>query len=201
MAQMPGILDYSAQNALPRTLTLEESADGVRVTFAVPAVWTYWMPVVTGLVVGCCKLALAIFVLCLFWRLTHRLTLTTALILPTSIAACLWWCGAFYYWWMYLHWGRVPRIVTADENELTDSRLGWWRMLERKWPASDITGVELRVLRRFFKWESTTAILYIRRRTGRRLIFRLSSRDSDLPRRIAEQLAFKFGCPLDQKSG
>jgi hypothetical protein len=56
------------------------------------------------------------------------------------------WLGcAAYESWMYRRWGRVPRVLTTDAEGLAYSRLGWMRIRERKWPASELTGIELRL--------------------------------------------------------
>jgi hypothetical protein len=79
-------------------------------------------------------------------------------------------------------------VLTASREGLILSRLGIWRMRERRWPASEITAIELRPIRGNLNWRRTVADLYIRRQKGRPLHFRLSSADASLPARIAEQV-------------
>jgi hypothetical protein len=107
------------------------------------------------------------------------------------------WCGfGLYEWWLFRRWGRVPRILSATREGLTLSRLGWWRMRERHWPATQINGIEFRQVKGNLNWRRTVADLYIRRHKGQRLHFRLSSPDKDLPRKIASRMADVLERPL-----
>ena len=208
MAADSPILDYAPKPAPPRKLTLEESNGGVRVIFPVFPVWAYWVSIVLLIVVGLFRLMAGLVIGWAIWRSTNSLgpshpdTLREAHRLIAKIvilwtAEALLFLGLGAYEWCMLHrWGRVPRVLTARSDSLVLSRLGWWRMRERTWPVSEISAIQFRPVKGNLNWKRTIADLYIRRRNARRLWFRLSSSDPQLPARIAEQLAFRLGCPM-----
>ena len=106
------------------------------------------------------------------------------------------WIGiGAYTWWQFRRWGRVPRILTATPAGLKLSWLGWWRVRERHWPASEITAIEFWPVKGNLNWRRTVADLSITRRKGRRLHFRLSSREPELPEKIAIRIAGVLGVP------
>jgi hypothetical protein len=96
-------------------------------------------------------------------------------------------------WWMYRRWGRVPRILTLSGNGLIFTRLGWHRMREKTWPINEITAIELRTVKFNLNWKRTVADLCFHRRTGRRLRFRLSSANAQLPNQIAQKFGLGMG--------
>jgi hypothetical protein len=69
-------------------------------------------------------------------------------------------------------------------------------MRERWWPVSEIAAIELRPVKGNLNWTRTVADLYIRRQNGRRLRFRLSSPNAQLPGQIATGLAAALQRPL-----
>jgi len=116
--------------------------------------------------------------------------------LSTGFGTVAWGLVAAYHWRMYRRWGRVPRVLAANREGMILTRLGWWRMRERRWAASEIAAVELRPTRLNPAWKRTEAWLYIHRQQGRRLCFHLPSTDSKLPGRIALCLATALGVGL-----
>jgi len=210
MTSIGPILDYHpVEQPPPRQLTLEETSGCVRVTFAVNPKWVYILPIAQAVLIGCIKIAGALLIVRLLWQVTHgsgrppsrdiqflARHIAATILVSAGVAASLWWTSAGYYWWMYRRWGRVPRVLRADLEGLSYSRLGWWSMRERRWPANEITCVEFRTIKRNLNWRRTVADLYIRRRDRRRLRFRLSSSDPRLPGLIAQRLALTIGCPL-----
>jgi hypothetical protein len=193
------ILDYSSKQS-PDELTLEEDAQNVRVIFPVAGKWAYRAPIVAGIFAGTVKLAAALYLfrqlLSLFSgprpaspelaHAAHRFA-ERFLIFGVSSAA-IWWSFAAYSWWMYHRWGRVPRVLSASREGLVLSSLGWWRMRERRWPVAQIEAIQLRLVKHLSR-KRTVADLYIHRAKGRRLRFRLSSPQQELPARIAERLS------------
>jgi hypothetical protein len=116
-----------------------------------------------------------------------------------TTVALFWWGSAAYHFRMYRRFGRVPCTLTASKDELILTRVGWWNIRERKWPASEITSIEFKAIKGNLNRRRALASLRIKRAKGRRLYFRLSSTDPLLPGRIAEKLASTLGCPLKIK--
>lgn len=205
----------SPRPAPPRKLTLEETDSFVRVTFAVLPTWASVLPGILCAVAGTITIAGVILEITAFRHLQRQIlnappvpppAVTTGMrnfgrLLAAQMAmlvfyAIIFWTEAAYHWWKYRRWGRVPRVLTAGADVLTESRLGWWRMRERRWPASEIKAIQLRPVWGNLSRKLTVAKLYIHPRQGRRLLFVLSSADPQLPSRIAERLASVLGCPL-----
>jgi hypothetical protein len=209
------ILGYSPRPSPPRHLTLVDSEGTISVIFGVPPKWVYLAPIVAPVLMGLFQLAMGVSIAAAIWQLarspvpappnatiakqmqeldiaTRHLALRAALY--PSLAAFAWWSIAAYQWYMYRRWGRVPRVLSASERGLVLSRLGLWRMRERNWPPSQIKAVELRPLKGNLNWKRTVADLYIHRQRGRRLRFRLSSPNRQLPEQVARQLALTLGC-------
>jgi len=163
---------------------------------------------VLGLTLGFLRIAMAIVVVWVLWHViivggppsadyvVSARHLGLQMLFSNGIEALFWWTFAAYYWRMYRKWGRVPRVLTASAEGLVFTRLGWWRMRERRWPVSDISAVKLRPTWGNLTWKRTVAELYIQRRQGRQLDFRLSSPDPQLPNRIAQRLASVLDRPL-----
>lgn len=201
MAESSPILDYVTPSSAPlRRLTLDESNGSVRVVFPVFPRWIYILAIVLPILVGCVKFVGGIVVARMMWQMANGSGMPAAVYIPLrrfavqfllewSGMAPIWWALAAYQWWMYYRWGRVPRTLLANREGLTFSRLGWWRIREQKWPADQITGVEFRLIKGNLNWRRTVADLYIHLRKGRRLPFRLSSPDQELPAKIARRVA------------
>jgi hypothetical protein len=207
MDQSNLILSYIPPQAPPQTLTLEETDGQLRVIFSVSPKWAYIFQIVVCFVVGSVKLATGITIAWVVLRgfsagpmsaqnvaLSRHLAMQILLFAAPS--ALFWWSIGTYELWMYRKWGRVPRVLTAGLEGLTLSHLGFWRMREKNWPASEFTAVEFRPIKRNLNWTRTVANLYIRRQKGRRLHFRLSSPDPQLPGQIAQRVAHTLGYPL-----
>jgi len=201
------ILEYSPQRAPPRTLTVEQSDDSVRVIFPVAPAWIYWFPIILGFVVGLAQLCLGLSLAELIWHwkrigglppdiANEFRRISTSMVISGTMQAFFWWGLAAYAWWKYHRWGRVPRVLTANDEGLILSHLGWRRMSERRWPIGEIKAIELRPVWGNLNWKRTVADLYVERHCGRRLRFRLSSPDAHLPSCIANQLSLKLGCPI-----
>jgi len=202
------VLDYISPRPPPTKLTLEEADGSLRVIFAVKPAWGYMLPIVTGLTMGALMFLAGIRVFHAAWGLASKAGYTSrdavawawhlsvGILFDAVVMALFCWILAAYEWLRFRHWGRVPLILTASNEGLVSSRLGLWRMRERRWPADQIVAVELRPAWGNLSWKRTVAYLYFRRSKGRPLFFILSSSDSQLPSRIAQRLAFVLGCPL-----
>jgi len=137
MKNVGPVLDYVSPPATPpRTLTLEEADGRVRVVFAVPPTWHYLLPIVIGFPIGLAQIAAAFsfsescgaFYKTKFSRRArdHRGNLAHGgeiVWYPSESAGILWLTGATYHWWLYRRWGRVPRVLAADHDALSYSRL------------------------------------------------------------------------------
>lgn len=211
VAETTPILNYSSpKREPPCELTLEESDGSVRIIFAVGPKWVYFFHIGSCFLTALAKAATLGVILFLIWKLNRTASLHQSLILllkilqnyawlllALALTPVIWSLLAIHYLHMYRHWGRVPRILTVNRENLVLSWLGFWRTRERRWPASEITAVELRPIRGNLNWRRTVADLYIRRQKGRAIHFRLSSADAALPARIAEQVrgVLGFGHP------
>ncbi|HEV7302170.1 MAG TPA: hypothetical protein VGN72_22725 [Tepidisphaeraceae bacterium] len=183
---------------------MEEADGAVRVIFPVDPTWVYVFPIVGGAIAGFGQGA-AIFALSRFiwWlgpapfqlpgEIRWQLAKTAAVL---GLAMLFWWSIAAFHWWRYRRWGRVPRIITVSDRQLVVSDLGMWRMRERAVAADDIVKVEYRPITRNIAWWRTAGDLYLHRSKGRRLQFRFSSDDPDLPKRIAQRIADQLRRPL-----
>jgi hypothetical protein len=179
------------------------------VTFPVLPRWVCILSIVVPLLVGCMEATKGVLFTVWTWKLARSFgrpipndlaavlrSNTERLLIGEGVAALVWWGAGAREWWKYRRWGRVPRVLTATSTGLVQTKLGWWRMRERIWPADQFTAVELRNLKWTLSRNRTVAILRLRRRHGLRLRFRLSSSDSQLPDRIAQSLATVPGCPI-----
>jgi hypothetical protein len=200
MNPAPPILNYGSPQS-PTVLTLEEWDGGARVIFPAMPQWAYVLAILGPLLPALGNLGLAVACIVIFRRFFRGSILTTAAILRPAIISwglqSLGWGSLFgFHLWKYKRWGRVPRILTADNQGLTLSRLGWRRMSGKKWAASQITDIELRpAIGNLFR-SRTVMDVYVRRVKGWRLLFRLSSTDPQLPHRIAQRMSVILGCPL-----
>jgi hypothetical protein len=202
------ILEYSTPKTPPRKLTLEEADGCVRVIFPVMPKWIYVYGIASPAVLGLVAATTPIGNILIMRQITTMLGAPppggasvirhfyAAQFLLFSIPVFLGWALAAYLLWMYRRWGRVPRTLTANAQCLVSSRLGLLRMRERTWAADEITAIKLRSVRGNLTPKRTLARLSILRRKGWRKHFVLSSRDPQLPSRIAQRLAEVLGCPL-----
>ena len=203
------VLNYVSATSRPRILTLELTASAVRVTFPVLPKWACVSPIVLYAAVGLTKVAMGIGIgwitrgISAQFRappspelLLLRRRFELEMLFGIGLLGLLWWSLAGYQWWQLRRWGRVPRVLTATSEGRVLSRLGWFRMRKRTWPAAEIASVELRPLKYNLPWTGKASLLYINRRKGWRLHYRLSSPDPLLPNEIARQLAHALGCPL-----
>jgi hypothetical protein len=203
------VLDYRQRNSNGGRLTLDHADGDVRVIFPVPRTWVYILPIAGGAALGLMKFAMGIWMALAMRRVLlqthgppspetmaflHRFEV--GIFVDAGLSGSFWWGIAAFNWWKLRRWGRVPRILSASAGGLVWSRLGWLRMRERRWPCSEIAGIEIRPVKGNLAWWLTVADLNIRRRSGRRLRFRLFSRDQQLPEQIAAQLAHALECPL-----
>lgn len=195
------ILSYGPRQSVV-ALTLDNPGDRVRVIFPVAPKWVYILPIMV-------QFAVALFSVGMMVRLVEIIrtlvpvpaafTMIRPVLIELTMQAMFLGALGAHQWWMYRRWGRVSRMLTADENGLVLSRLGWLRMREKSWPAQEITAIELcPVIGNLNRWR-TVADLYVRRSRGFRLHFRLSSADAQLPDRIAHELAAALHRPLAQK--
>jgi hypothetical protein len=208
MAGIGQILDYKSVQSAPRELKLDEMDGCVNVTFPVLPKWVYILPIVSWTMVGLGRLAVGLIEIYFIWKLSHAIKQPTQnsivfmhrlemrIALDSAVASLLGLMLAAYLWWKYHRWGRVPRVLTVNNGGLVLSHLGWWRMRERTWPANEFTIIELRMVKGNLNRKRTVADIIIHRSKERRLRYRLSSSDPQLPRRIAERLALVLGCPL-----
>jgi hypothetical protein len=201
------VLNYAPPvSSQPR---LEERDGSARVIFPVQPRWVYVLQIVWLLLAGCMEGAILIMIPVMLWNLWRRIhrpfasavaadlrLIPRAAVIQVCAYATLCWAAATYEWWRYWRWGRVPRVLTATSAGLVQTRLGLWRMRERRWPADQFAAVDLKMRGWTVPPKRTAAILFLHRRRGRALHFRLSTVDSQLPARIAQQLASILGCPL-----
>lgn len=206
MTETKPVLDYaSPPQPPPRKLTLEESDGGLRVFFPVAPTWRYVLNIVGPFTLGGAQLVMIVDTIWVIYRafgkveVVEFMQLARGMLIALSVSGVLWWTCAAYSRRMYRRWGRVPRILTATKNGLALSRLGWWQMRERTWPAAEITAIDFRPIRGNINWKQTAGDLYVRRVKRRRLHFRLSSSDPQLPGYIAKQLALTLDRPLTSK--
>jgi hypothetical protein len=195
----PSVLGYAS----PRKagLALEERDGQAVVTFPVAPKWVYVLSIASQLFVCLANLGgAALPVVFLFRFRPPFVSSLVYAIFSWAFGALFWGSMGLHSWLMYRRWGRVPRELTADENGLVLSWLGWRRMRERRWPADEISGIDLRVIRGHLNPWRTVAILYVRRRKGMARRFRLSSADPELPHRIARRLSEILGRPLNCRS-
>jgi hypothetical protein len=194
----PPVLGYAS--GPKKGLNLEEADGRVVVTFPVAPKWFYVLPIVVQIVAGLMYVAMGIM-LVIFIHQFHVPVLRflrtfVGVISGWALTAVVWEGFGFYAWFMYRRWGRVPRVLTADESGLVLSWLGWWWIRERRWPAEEITALELRVIKGHLNPWRTVAVLHVRRLNGRTRRFRLSSADPELPRRIAQRFSEILARPL-----
>jgi hypothetical protein len=181
----------------------------VRIVFPVPPMWIPVLTITMSAVAGCAEAALGIWIVFSMHRLASQFHLPKGTPVPfmfptrlyvvilsvRGLAALFWWSAAGFSYWTLRRWGRVPRVLTASAHGLSESRLGWFRMRERKWLAADIASIEVRPIWGNLTRHRTVSWLFMNRHNGRRLRFRLSSRDPLLPREIANQIATAIEVP------
>ena len=202
MADEPQILQYRNPLSEPsRHLTLKESDGEVRVTFGVMPKWVYLAQIIWPLLAAGFCIVEPLVIIHSYWTLLHTMTpvlspegrLIFRQVLFDQLSSLVigggfWLAIGIYELRKYSRWGRVPKMLTATKSELTQSWLGIWRMRQRRWPASDITAVNLRPIWGNLTWWRTVAMLSIERIEGSNRHFRLSSCDPHQPTHIAERL-------------
>jgi hypothetical protein len=201
-------LPANPPNPTPRTLTLDESDGSVRVIFPTVPVWVYWFPICINVATGLLVLVDFLYMAIRFWRMAMKWPHASADlehylqrevfsgVTVAVVGATLFWGVAAVLLWTYRRFGRVPRILAASEQSLTLSRLRWWRIRQRTWPASEIESIELKPVSGNLTWWRTVNDLVIHPRHGWRIRFRLSSLDSKLPNQIANRMASALHCRL-----
>ena len=165
--ESPPVLDYVSTAHGSGKLSLIELHGEVRVFLPVAPRWSYIGNVVTYAVCGLMKISLAVWMAVTFHHLFHAFPgapsadqnamlhrFEANILTGGAASATFWWSLAGIGFWRWRRWGRVPRVFTANSAGLVKSWLGWFRMRERRWPAGEITNIELR--RR--KWNSTHTV-------------------------------------------
>jgi hypothetical protein len=198
------ILNYAPQPRSLRQYCLEEHEGRLGLTFPCRPKWAYVLDVAAPATAGMFFFAPPILLLAMEYRLRASGALSLAddwLVLAIWLPPGL--CAAFaaaYKFRMYRRWGRVPRVLTADKLELTDTRLGIWSMRRRTWPAGEIARIEVRRARLpFRRWHLIGRICVIRR-DGKKMTIRIMSKNLDFSQRLAERLATALQCQLKDLS-
>jgi len=192
------ILHYAPQPRSLRHYWLDEREGHLRLTFPCRPKWAYVLDVAAPGALASFFLAPPILLLVMEYRASGSLNLADdwlvlAIWLPPGLCAAF---AAAYKLRMHCRWGRVPRVLTADKLELTDTRLGVWSMRRQTWPAGEIARIELRRARLPLRRWHLIGRIRVVRRDGRKLTIRIMSRNVDFSQRLAERLAATLGCPL-----
>jgi hypothetical protein len=186
-------------------LHLEESADSVRVIFRAPPKWLYFWGIGAPAIFGLMYMATSIAIPYLISTVSHQ-SISRLLSVPEyrkllvvygilGIISFVPFLIALSNLREYLRFGRVSRTLFANKSGLTYSWLGWSSIRHRHWPVSEIAAFEFRLVKGNLDRWNTVADLKISFRKKRSRRFRLSSRDPQLPAKIAEQLRAKLGLP------
>jgi len=202
------ILEYPVRQAEPpERLTLEEDSGVVRVIFPVQPTWVYLLPICMGAGIALVEAVVPIGATISMWAYLRTVwkvhnTASGSLLHLVLLAASGWWVGtlvwslvAFIGWRRYRRWGRVPRVLEATKDGLTFSYLSWFGMRQKQWPLGEINAIELRPVWGNITWWQTVADLRIVGAKGVHKVFRLSSRDSQLPGMIADRIRSMLGSP------
>jgi len=164
-------------------LALEEGPGWARVSYPVIPRWLCITQILTIAMVGVAHVAAGVMVIVMTWRLLHglggaglvgRTIMEHAMMsaaLSFGLGAVAWLSLAADQLWQFRRWGRVPRTLLVTDKGIVRSYLGWRRMREKLWPASQITSVELRPVKWNLTPKKTLVSLYIYRHNGRRLRF------------------------------
>jgi hypothetical protein len=193
MSGQDSIVGYAPVRVEHGYLALDARDGAVRVTFPVMPKWVYVSQIAFALVAGLCQIAVPVFVVFMYLRhsvlkqeFSRELWVTMVEFL---VAGAVWTVGGAYEWWKYRRWGRAPRVLTADQQGVMLTWFGFGRIRRRTWPADEIAAIEFRIVKTNLNPWRTLGRLEIIRRNGRKRVFRLSSKDPELPRRIAERVA------------
>jgi len=208
----PPFLEYVPQIGSLRSLTLQQTHGAARVTFPVAPKWVQISSIVLWTALGLMRAAIGLWIVksmrSVFFLPHIQLSsdqvaflrhFETQIFIGAASEMLLCWAVAGFQFWKFRRWGRIPRMLIATPEGLVLTWLGWFRMRERAWPATEIASVELRPLKYNLPWTGKAALLLINRHKGRRLRYRLSSPDPLLPNEIAKQLASTLGCPLSRR--
>lgn len=192
----PPVIGY-ASCVKPRELMFEQDAGEARLTFPVAPTWIYIVQIAVPIAAGAGVLCLPAAILILVLRNGQPLGGALVPVLAAWVLVALGWMfGGVWNGLRYRRWGRVPRVLAADEAGLTLSWLGWRCIRRRHWDQQDIRAIELRPIRGNLTPGRPAAVLRINLRSGRRRTFFLSTRDRTLPARAAERFASLLKCPL-----
>ncbi|HEX4123183.1 MAG TPA: hypothetical protein VHY37_00540 [Tepidisphaeraceae bacterium] len=210
MAQAPLILNYNALRPKPGTrLAMEEGEGQVRVLFSVTPRWMFLIPMAIALLIAVGCLIQPCIDIAFWWQTGGLRAFLWAeggrkalheLVIPAPWAAIAL-AAAGLAIWRYRRWSRDHRILVATKDGLLLSRVGWWRLHRRWWPADQIAAVEIRPVWGSVRVIDTVAYLIVHGRDGRRRRFYLDTPDRTLPGRIAERLSAVLGCPLNGQDG
>lgn len=203
----PGTLTYEVAPPTSRKLSLRREGDTVVITFPTQPTWAWFAAMAMQISVGLLKLCFAAAIAYQFHRLARFGPLSpdvTANVRRFEISTCLfgagsaavWWAMAAHTWWTYRRGAAGPKKLTATADGLVLRRFLWNRMRDKLWPASDVSQIEIRIVKGNLNWRRTAADLYVRLRTRRPLRFRLSSSDPEIPRQIAAALSAVLQKPL-----
>ncbi len=200
------VIDYHTPH--PRELTLEEGEGSVRVLFPLPPQWLRVFAIVAPLVYGFAAAGAGIVFVAAMWKLTRATPWTTVdkvmgvphvilkAILTAGIVVTAFFTAAAYQWWWFSRYGGLRRTLIASISGLTVIRPGRLRQRERTWPASEILSIELRPLWGNLNRRTPSADLYVHLRKPKLVRFRLTSKDIELPGRIAKGMASAIGCAV-----
>jgi hypothetical protein len=191
------VLEYPTRANEPSSpLTLEDGPDFARVVFPVEPAWNYLAVIAILAAIATFDAMIPVLGMAHWFSVTHhRLTVRdlTGISLGDSIYLAgrfavdiaFWLVLAAYLFWRYRRFGRVPRTLTATPGGITYSRLGFFAMRQRFWPAEQITAVQLQPLWGNLSRTVTATDLCIRSGTGPLKTLRLVCADPSLPARIA----------------
>jgi hypothetical protein len=196
------ILEYAPAPPTYRHLTLEERNGSVRVTFPVFRFWVYILQICCPLTAGAMQLSLCAAAVVFLCFRSHQMPprevlgdLLWILLIHAMSGSFLFCCG-LHEWWKYRHFGRVPRVLTADAKGVSLIWLGFHRMRQRTWTADEITAIRFGVIKGNLNRSRTLGRLSLIRRKGWKKTFLLSSPDENLPLRISQSVALALQRPL-----
>jgi hypothetical protein len=215
MTQSPIILNYTSLRPKPGMRLAMEEADGqVRVLFAVTPRWVFLIPVAIALVCAAAYVAAAIGA---YREYLYEKSIAGLRFAPApqdfsqwlwgemrsdGIGVAFWLTIAGFAFWRYRRWVRDHRVLAATKDGLLLSRVGWWRLHRKWWPADEIAAIELAPVWGSVRVIDTVAYLLIHAKSGGRRRLYLDTPARELPGRIAERLSAVLGCPLGpQRAG
>jgi hypothetical protein len=200
-AAMPSpTLNYATPLTRPRALTLEERAEGFALTLPLPPKWLMLGSTILMLSFSGLLTAWAVY---MTWRM-YELWLEDIPIRLSRLVWTVWKYPAFlglsgiYFFLDERRWGHVPRMLSVEGGRLRWQRRRFWGVRTDEWPLEQVREVRLKPVRSLFG-AKTVADLTIRFHNSRwPLRLRLSSRDAELPRRVAALLDRAVGTPVER---